>query len=107
MGSFICKQPNGKYCRFSTVVDTLTHCDMTEEEYIEMCAEKARKEARDVLENYVKPFEWVKEHFWPNNNTIEEYDQLLKELGDKEGLGAERIAKIRAELKRLEEEEAV
>ena len=105
MGSFICKQPNGKYCRFSTVVDTLTHCDMTEEEYIEMCAEKARKEARDVLENYVKPFEWVKEHFWPNNNTIEEYDQLLKELGDKEGLGAERIAKIRAELKRLEEEE--
>ena len=77
---------------------------MTEEEYIEMCAEKAREEARDVLENYVKPFEWVKERFWPNNNTIEEYDQLLKALGDEEGLGAERIAKIRAELKRLEED---
>ena len=77
---------------------------MTEEEYIEMCAEKAREEARDVLENYVKPFEWVKERFWPNNNTIEEYDQLLKALGDEGGLGAERIAKIRAELKRLEED---
>ena len=31
MGAFICKQPNGKYCRFSTVVDSITDYNMTEE----------------------------------------------------------------------------
>ena len=45
MGSFICKQPNGKYCRFSTVVDTLTHINMTEDEYIEYCVSRAVKDA--------------------------------------------------------------
>lgn len=28
----ICKQPNGLYCRFSSVVDTFTHINMTEQE---------------------------------------------------------------------------
>lgn len=91
MGSFIARQPNGKLCRFSTMVDTLTHCDMTEEDYIEMCAEKGREEAREVLKHYIKPFEKVKEMFVPDNNTIEEFDQLLRALGDEEGLGKERI----------------
>lgn len=106
MGSFIARQPNGLLCRFSTVVDTVTNINMSEEEYIEMCAEKAREEAREVLESYIKPFDWVKERFWPNNNTIEEYEKLLHEMGDTEGLGAERVAEIRAEVKRLEEEES-
>lgn len=70
MEAFISKQPNGKYCRFSTVVDTLTHINMTEEEYVEMCAERARKEARDVLKNYLQPFSKVKVYFRPNNNTV-------------------------------------
>lgn len=41
MGAFIARQPNGLLCRFSTVVDCITDYNMTEEEYIEMCAEKA------------------------------------------------------------------
>ena len=86
MGAFISKQPNGLYCRFSTVVDTVTHINMTEEEYIEMCAERGRKEARDVLDNYLQPFSEVKEKFVPNNNTVEEFNELLKEMGDTEQL---------------------
>lgn len=84
MGAFISKQPNGKYCRFSTFVDTLTHINMTEEDYIEMCAERAREEARDVLKNYIKPFSMVKEYFRPNNNTVEEFNDMLKEMGETE-----------------------
>ena len=34
---------------------------MTEEDYIEMCAERAREEARDVLKNHIQPFSRVKE----------------------------------------------
>lgn len=80
MGAFIVKQPNGLYCRFSTVVDCPTHWNMTEEEYIEMCAEKAREEAREVLANRVRPFEMVKEYFYPNNMTETEFEECLNEM---------------------------
>lgn len=82
MGAFISRQPNGLLCRFSTVVDTITHYNMTEEEYIEMCAERARKEAKDTIENYTRSFEEVKERFRPNNMTQEEFNKLLREMGD-------------------------
>lgn len=95
MGAFISKQPNGLYCRFSTVVDTVTAWNMTEEDYIEMCVERARKEAKEVLKDYVRPFQNVKDRFYPNNNTIEEFEQILHEMGDEEGLGEERIKKLK------------
>lgn len=80
MGAFVARQPNGLLCRHSSIVDCVTHYNMTDEEYIEMCAERAREEARDVLENYLKPFEWVEEHFIDNNMTQEEFEKILKEM---------------------------
>lgn len=80
MGAFVTRQPNGLLCRFSSVVDCPTHYNMTDEEYIEMCAEKAREEARDVLENHLKPFEWLRNYFRPNNMTQEEFENVLKEM---------------------------
>lgn len=80
MGAFICKQPNGLYCRFSTVVDTITDYNMTEDDYIELCVERAKEEAKDVLKNYIRPFNWVKEYFFPNNMSQEEFDKILKEM---------------------------
>lgn len=83
MGAFIVRQPNGLLCRFSTVVDTVTHYNMTEEDYIEMCAEKAREEARDVINNYLKPFESVKDYFVPTNMTEQKFEEILNEMGSK------------------------
>lgn len=80
MGSYICKQPNGKYCRFSTVVDTVTDWNMTKEDYIELCKKKAEKEAIDVLQNHLQPFERIREDFSPNNNTQREFNKILKEM---------------------------
>lgn len=80
MGAFIARQPNGLLCRFSTVVDCITDYNMTEDEYIEMCAEKARKEARYVLEDYMQPFEFVDKYFHPNNMTIEKHKQIMEEM---------------------------
>ena len=82
MGAFIAKQPNGKYCRFSGIVDCPTHINMTREDYINMCMEKARKEAEDVLENYMKPFEWVEQGFCPNNMTYEEFAEVMRKMSD-------------------------
>ena len=80
MGAFIAKQPNGLYCRFSTVVDCPTHWNMTEEEYIEMCVERAKEEAIIMLKKGVRPFEEVVAHFIPNNMTKTEFEKCLKEM---------------------------
>lgn len=81
MGAFIARQPNGLLCRFSSVIDTLTHYNMTEEEYIEYCAEKAREDARWLLNRGVKPFDFVIREFRPTNMPIKEFNAYLKEMG--------------------------
>jgi len=80
MAGFISRQPNGLLCRFSSVVDTITHYNMTEEEYIEMRAERAREEAKEVLQMHMKPFSWVKDYFAPNNMSTEEFNKILEEM---------------------------
>ncbi len=104
MGRFVCRQPNGLLCRFSTVVDTVIAANMTEEEYIERCAEEAREEARDVIKKHLSPFDLVKKRFLPYHNTIEEFEELLHSMGDTEGLGKERIEQLRKEFERQENE---
>ena len=80
MGAFIARQPNGLLCRFSTVVDCITDYNMTEEEYIEMAAEKAREEARHTIKYHLKPFEWIDDHFYPGNMTQEEFNSIKEEM---------------------------
>ena len=85
MGAFISKQPNGLYCRFSTIVDTITHYNMTESDYIEFCigryGEKGRSDAEDILKNNIVPFEEVLNSFIPNNETVKEFNKILKKMG--------------------------
>ena len=84
MGAFIVKQPNGLYCRFSTVVDCPTDWNMTEEDYVEMCVERAREQAREDLKRYLRPFEMIEQYFIPNNMTEAEFRKCLKEMGKNE-----------------------
>lgn len=92
MGAFIARQPNGLLCRFSTVVDTVTHYNMTEEDYIIQVQmgrygrnrETAELEARDTIDNYIQPFSEVVGQFMPYNNTKEEFLKILREMGDSE-----------------------
>lgn len=80
MGSFIARQPNGLLCRYSNIVEHVTHYNMTDDEYIEMRAEEAREEAKDVLKNYMRPFDFVKDYFRPYNMTQEKFEKILKEM---------------------------
>lgn len=80
MAGFIAKQPNGLYCRHSSITDCITDYNMTAEDYIELCKERAEEEARDVLKNYIKPFSWVKDYFYPNNMSQEEFERILQEM---------------------------
>ena len=85
MGAFISKQPNGLYCRFSTIVDTITHYNMTESDYIEFCigryGEKGRADAEDILKNHIVLFEEVLNSFIPNNETVKGFNKILKKMG--------------------------
>lgn len=89
MGSFICRQPNGLLCRFSTVLDTVTDYNMTDEEYIQMYIQKqiatARAEAEDVIKNHLKPFEWIDDYFVDNNMTEEEFEQIKVKMCELKG----------------------
>ena len=75
---FIERQKNGLLCRFSTVIDTVTDYNMTDEEYIEMCAQKAREEAQATLNHSLRPFEQVKESFVPTNMSRNEFKRILR-----------------------------
>lgn len=80
MGAFIAKQPNGLLCRFSTVVDCVTDYNMTEEEYIQLCMDKAAQDAKETIERYMRPFDDVKRLFFPNNMTEKEFEEILEEM---------------------------
>lgn len=87
MGRYIARQPNGLLCRFSTVVDCVTVYNMTEEDYIELCAEEAREEARYNLsrEGFIKPYSRIVSDTLFNNTTEEQFKELRKKMGE-EGL---------------------
>ena len=81
MAGFVSKQPNGLYCRFSSVMDCPTAWNMTREDYINMKMQEAKEDAEDVLDNYLKPFDMVMDMYYPNNMTKEEFDKFLEETG--------------------------
>lgn len=80
MAGFIVRQPNGLLCRFSTITDCPTHYNMTDEEYINICRERAALEALEVIERYTRPFSEIKERFYPNNMSQEEFEKILLEM---------------------------
>ncbi|MEK4824587.1 hypothetical protein NSS71_08510 [Niallia sp. FSL W8-0951] len=79
MSSFISKQPNGLYCRFSTVVDCPTHWNMTREDYLNNVSGTVRNrdEGELILRDHLLPFTEIIERFVPNNMCQKEFDNLL------------------------------
>lgn len=91
MPGMICKQPNGLYCRYSTIVDCPTHINMTFDDYVKLIMSrgyqewKAREEAEDVINNYLYDFEETMSHFIPNNMSKKEFKEVLEKMKDKNG----------------------
>ena len=85
MGGMIAKQPNGLLCRFSTNTDCVTDYNMTEDDYIDLCVARAVreaiKEARDVLNNYIRPFSEVVKRNKNYNMTIDKAILIFREMG--------------------------
>lgn len=92
MAGFIAQQPNGLYCRFSTIVDCPTHYNMTKEDYLNNVTGTvpSREEGENILDNYLRPFSWVTERFVPNNMSKKEFYRLLEEMSATENIGGYR-----------------
>ncbi|PAD70866.1 hypothetical protein CHH83_01310 [Bacillus sp. 7586-K] len=80
MSGFIAKQPNGLYCRFSTVVDCPTHWNMTREDYLNNVTGTVRNrdEGEIIFRDHLQSFSEVIERFVPNNMTQIEFDELAR-----------------------------
>lgn len=90
MSRQIIKQPNGKYCIFSSIVDNVISYDMTAEdiinEWVDEEREKIQLKVNDViskLENHEKPY-----HQFTKN-----YDEMLECI--KENYGKKEVDKIK------------
>lgn len=82
MSGMIAKQPNGLYCRISTVVDAPTHWNMTEQDYIDMRVKKAEEDAKAALANYCYKFDdaLARVRYGKDTNmTTEEYEKFIKD----------------------------
>jgi len=95
MGRQIIKQPNGKYCVFSSIVDNVISYDMTEEEIINEFVAEARedmeKRVKDIiaqLNNNEKPYYQFTYSYEKMLKTIEnihgkeEADKIRKIIGE-------------------------
>lgn len=85
MAGMIAKQPNGLYCRYSSVVDTITHYNFTKEKYLNNITGTIpnKEEGIDVLENYLHSFEEVVELLrlrLSDSESEEEVERLIKDM---------------------------
>lgn len=98
MGAWYFKQPNGKYGRFSTVVDTVTDWDMTKDELHQNMIDRLGKYDYDVQNfedfvnqsgmydgkhnpYYLHEFKETLNHITSGNETTESLQVLLFEMG--------------------------
>lgn len=78
---FLAKQPNGLYCYFDDIDDQPKKWNITEDEYIKLCVESAKKEAIKTLKR-AKDFRRVYKSFIADDNmTEEDFDKFLKDVG--------------------------
>jgi hypothetical protein len=80
MGHQIIKQPNGKYCVFSTVVDNVILKDATRQELMEYYGDKAKREAMRSTWKTIQDIEDGKRPYAQFTKTYDEMMEWIKEV---------------------------
>ena len=82
MGRFLIQQPNGRYCLFSSIVDCPTYVNLTEDDYIKIYMEYAKRDAINYIKQlkeypcYHELYENIDEYFHPINMDEETFNKL-------------------------------
>lgn len=86
MGRQIIKQPNGKYCIFSSVVDNVTFYNMTQDEIIDEWTKEAREDIERKVKDIVSKIENNEKPYFQFTKNYDEMIEEIKEIhGNKEG----------------------
>ncbi len=85
MGRQIIKQPNGKYCVFSSIVDSIIYYDMTPGEIIEAYVDEERESIKKRVDNAIEKLESDSPYKSQFTMSYEEMLDTIKDIhGDKE-----------------------
>ncbi len=82
MSHQIIKQPNGKYCTFSSIVDHVIFYNATPEEIINGWVEKARKK---VTEDVNRAVEMLKNNERPYLQFTMSFDEMIETIKEQHG----------------------
>lgn len=95
MGAIFYKQPNGRYCRYSTVVDCVTDYNMNKYDIIKLFVEDAIDSAEEFINDE------------KNFHKFEELTEKYEDLGpDEEPTGEMSVEEFEKIRKRMEEPES-
>lgn len=83
MGKQIIKQPNGKYCIFSSIVDNVTHYDMTVEEIIEEWVNDAKNDITEKVKCIVSKLENGEQPYYQFTHSYDDMIAIIKEIHGK------------------------
>lgn len=94
MGMQIIKQPKGGYAIFSTIVDNITHYDMTREDIIEELVEEQRKKITERINRTCDKLEANEPAYHQFTLSFEECLKVIEEVhGKKEREQVEKLIK--------------
>lgn len=79
MGNQIIKQPNGKYCIFSSVIDSVTCYDMEEQDIINKLVEESKKEIEKKVKEIILELNEGKKPYHQFTITYKEMLRTIKE----------------------------
>jgi len=77
MGQQIIKQPNGKYCLFSSVVDSVTYYNLTKKEIVEVWTDKAKKEFESEVNEIIEKLDKEEKPYY---QFTMDYEEMLKTI---------------------------
>jgi hypothetical protein len=90
MGRQIIKQPDGRYCIFSTTVDDLIYYDCTAQDLIEISGSEAMQEAEEATKRKIMKVETKKKPYFQFTMDCKEvrrlYNRAKKAYAEKAGL---------------------
>lgn len=91
MGAIYYKQPNGRFCRYSTICDAITDYNMTEYDIVKIFVEHAIDDAKKFIndEKNFRDFDELCKKFEEGNNwigemSVKEFKKLKEKMTESE-----------------------
>lgn len=87
----IIKQPNGKYLLYSTIVDDITHINMSAEDIVNLWIGEARIEINEKVDRIVSQLNEGKKPYYQFTTSYEKALESIKDIHGEEHYGKVRL----------------